>query len=139
MGEARRRAREIAELKQLGVRRVDTPWPTRPVLTVMRGGFNGMDQDTWMILDTEFQTELDRLRARPVDKKTLEETILGLARMALWAERSGVKEAVAQNWFALQQRELHERVKIYQADLRAAPVETRLLARNRPQKGKTKA
>ena len=131
MGEARQRAREIAELKQLGVRRVDTPWPTRPVLTVLRGGFNGMDQDTWMILDTEFQAELDRLTAQPVDKKTLEATILALARMALWAERSGVKEAVAQNWFALQQRELHERVKLYQADQRAAPAETRVLARSK--------
>ena len=135
MGEARKRAREIAELKRLGVRRVDTPWPTRPVLTVMRGGFNGIDQDVWMILDTEFQQELDRLVAQPVDKKTLETTILGLARMALWAERSGVKEAVAQNWFALQQRELSDRIKLAQFDARPLAAETQVLARS---KGKRK-
>ena len=130
MGQARQRRQEIAELKRLGVRRVDTPWPTRPVLTVMRGGFNGISADTWMILDTEFQAELDRLRARPVDKKTLEETILGLARMALWAERSGVSENIAQNWFALQQRELSDRIKLAQLDARLVVAETTVIARS---------
>ena len=130
MGEARNRKREIAELKRLGVRRVDTPWPTRPVLTVMRGGFNGISADTWMILDTEFQAELDRLRARPVDKKTLEATILGLARMALWAERSGVSENIAQNWFALQQRELSDRIKLAQLDAKLVVADTQVIARS---------
>ena len=130
MGEARNRKREIAELKKLGVRRVDTPWPTRPVLTVMRGGFNGISADTWMILDTEFQAELDRLRARPVDKKTLEATILGLARMALWAERSGVSENIAQNWFALQQRELSDRIKLAQLDAKLVVADTQVIARS---------
>jgi hypothetical protein len=134
MGEARARAREIAELKRLGVKRVDTPWPDRPVLTVMRGGFNGMDQDMWMILDTEFQSELTRLTARPVDRKTLETTILGLARMALWAERSGVREDMAQNWFALQQRELADRVKLAQLDAKPLAAETRVMASKRKRK-----
>jgi hypothetical protein len=100
----------------------------------MRGGFNGMDQDMWMILDTEFQAELSRLTALPVDRKTLETTILGLARMALWAERSGVKEAVAQNWFALQQRELADRVKLAQLDAKPLAAETQVLARSKPKR-----
>jgi hypothetical protein len=138
MGQARARAREIAELKRLGVRRVDTPWADRPVLTVMRGGYNGLNQDTWMILDTEFQAELDRLRSRELDRATLEGTIMGLARMALWAERSGVKEEIAQNWYALQQRELHDRIKQAQTDARPVVAETRVLAKKR-RKGKTDA
>lgn len=134
MGQARARAREIAELKRLGVRRVDTPWADRPVLTVMRGGYNGLNQDTWMILDTEFQAELDRLKSRELDRATLEGTILGLARMALWAERSGVKEEIAQNWYALQQRELHDRIKQAQTDARPVVAETRVMASKRKRK-----
>ena len=134
MGQARARAREIAELKRLGVRRVDTPWADRPVLTVMRGGYNGLNQDTWMILDTEFQAELDRLRARELDRETLQGTIMALARMALWAERSGVSEAVAQNWYALQQRELHDRIKQAQTDARPVVAETRVMASKRKRK-----
>jgi hypothetical protein len=134
MGQARARAREIAELKRLGVRRVDTPWADRPVLTVMRGGYNGLNQDTWMILDTEFQAELDRLRSRELDRATLEGTIMGLARMALWAERSGVKEEIAQNWYALQQRELHDRIKQKQNDERPVVAETRVMASKRTRK-----
>ena len=134
MGQARARAREIAELTRLGVRRVDTPWADRPVLTVMRGGYNGLNQDTWMILDTEFQAELDRLRARELDRETLQGTIMALARMALWAERSGVSEAVAQNWYALQQRELHDRIKQAQTDARPVVAETRVMASKRKRK-----
>ncbi len=134
MGQARARAREIAELKRLGVRRVDTPWADRPVLTVMRGGYNGLNQDMWMILDTEFQAELDRLRSRELDRATLEGTILGLARMALWAERSGVKEEIAQNWYALQQRELHDRIRQAQTDARPVVAETRVMASKRTRK-----
>jgi len=134
MGQARARAGEIAELKRLGVRRVDTPWADRPVLTVMRGGYNGLNQDTWMILDTEFQAELDRLRSRELDRATLEGTIMGLARMALWAERSGVKEEIAQNWYALQQRELHDRIKQKQNDERPVVAETRVMASKRTRK-----
>jgi hypothetical protein len=136
MGQARARAREIAELKRLGVRRVDTPWATRPVLTVMRGGYNGISADTWMILDTEFQAELDRLRSRALDRETLEGTIMGLARMALWAERSGVKDDVAQNWYALQQRELLDRIKLAQFDARPLAAETQVLARSKPRRKK---
>jgi hypothetical protein len=127
MGQAKQRAREIAELKRLGVRRIDTPWADRPVLTVMRGGFNGISADTWMILDTDFQAELDRLKSRELDRATLQGTILGLARMALWAERSGVKEEIAQNWYALQQRELHDRIKQKQTDERPVVAETRVI------------
>jgi hypothetical protein len=104
----------------------------------MRGGYNGLNQDTWMILDTEFQAELDRLRSRELDRATLEGTIMGLARMALWAERSGVKEEIAQNWYALQQRELHDRIKQAQTDARPVVAETRVLAKKR-RKGKTDA
>jgi hypothetical protein len=104
----------------------------------MRGGYNGLNQDTWMILDTEFQAELDRLRSRALDRHTLEGTIMGLARMALWAERSGVKEEIAQNWYALQQRELHDRIKQAQTDARPVVAETRVLAKKR-RKGKTDA
>ena len=134
MGQARARAREIAELKRLGVRRVDTPWADRPVLTVMRGGYNGLNQDMWMILDTEFQAELDRLKSRELDRETLQGTIMGLARMALWAERSGVKEEIAQNWYALQQRELHDRIKQKQTDERPVVAETRVMASKRKRK-----
>lgn len=134
MGQAKQRAREIAELKQLGVRRVATPWPTRPVLTVMRGGFNGISSDTWMILDTEFQAELDRLTARPLDRATLQGTILGLARMALWAERSGVRDEIAQNWFALQQRELSDRIRLAELDARPVTAETRVMVSKRKRK-----
>ena len=134
MGEAKNRKREIAELKRLGVRRVDTPWADRPVLTVMRGGYNGLNQDMWMILDTEFQAELDRLKSRELDRETLQGTILGLARMALWAERSGVKEEIAQNWYALQQRELHDRIKQKQTDERPVAAETKVLASKRKRK-----
>jgi hypothetical protein len=97
----------------------------------MRGGYNGISADTWMILDTEFQAELDRVRARELDRDTLEGTIMGLARMALWAERSGVKEEIAQNWYALQQRELHDRIKQKQNDERPLVAETRVLATKR--------
>ena len=135
MGEAKNRKREIAELKRLGVRRIDTPWADRPVLTVMRGGYNGLNQDMWMILDTEFQAELDRLKSRELDQETLQGTILGLARMALWAERSGVKDEIAQNWYALQQRELHDRIKQAQTDARPVAAETQVLARS-PRKRK---
>jgi hypothetical protein len=100
----------------------------------MRGGYNGLNQDTWMILDTEFQAELDRLRARALDRATLEGTIMGLARMALWAERSGVKEEIAQNWYALQQRELHDRIKQAQTDARPVVAETRVMASKRTHK-----
>jgi len=137
MGQAKHRAREIAELKRIGVRRIDTPWPNAPVLTVMRGGFNGITSDTWMILNTEFQTELNRLVARPLDLDTLPGTIMGLARMALWAERSGVRDEIAQNWFALQQRELHDRIKQQQADARPLGAETKVLASSKTKSTKS--
>lgn len=134
MGQAKARAREIAELKRLGVRRIDTPWETSPVLTVMAGGYNGVGTDTWMILNKNFQQELDRLQARALDPETLQGTIMGLARMALWAERSGVKEVVAQNWYAYQQRVLSDRIKQKQADERPLVAETRVIT---SKKGKT--
>jgi hypothetical protein len=120
MGQARARKREIEELKRLGVRRIATPWPDKPVLTVF-------DQ-TWMILDQDFQAELDRLQARALDKATLQGTLMGLARMALWAERSGVKEVVAQNWYAYQQRILSDRIKQAQNDAKPVFAETRVIA-----------
>jgi hypothetical protein len=123
MGQARARRREIEELKRLGVKRIATPWSDRPVLTV----FDQM----WMVLDADFQRELDRLHARDIDPKTLEGTIMGLARLALWAERSGVREDIAQNWYAYQQRILSDRIKQAQNDAKPVFAETRVLASKR--------
>ena len=127
MGQAKARKREIEELKRLGVRRIATPWANSPVLTVIPGGYNGIEQDVWMILDPEFQAELAQLEARSLDPETLQGTIMGLARMALWAERSGVREATAQNWYAFQQRQLHDRIKQKQTDERPVVAETKVI------------
>jgi hypothetical protein len=124
MGEAKRRAREIADLKRTPAGEPVTPWSTSPVLTVF-------DQ-TWMILNSEFQAAVDRAWARPVTAEAAPGTIKELARLALWAERSGVKETVAQNWFAYQQRCLWDRAQQLRAPpspLPTAPV--RVLARSK--------
>jgi hypothetical protein len=91
---------------------------------------------TWMILNNEFQTAVDAAWARPVTPEAAAGTIKELARLALWAERSGVKEVVAQNWFAYQQRCLWDRAQELRpppSPLPTAPV--RVLASNRGKKG----
>ena len=128
MGEARRRAREIADLKRTPAGEPPTPWSKSPVLAVF-------DQ-TWMILNSEFQAAIDAVQARPVTAEAAVGTIKELARLALWAERSGVKEVVAQNWFAYQQRCLWDRaqeLKPPPSPLPTAPV--RVLASSRGKKG----
>jgi len=104
MGEARRRAGEIADLKRTPAGEPVTPWPTSPVLAVF-------DQ-TWMILNSEFQAAVDQAAARPLTRESAVGTVQELARLALWAERSGVRADIAQNWFAYQQRCLRDRIQI---------------------------
>ena len=91
MGQARLRAKEIAEIKRWGGRLIDTPEKTRPVM--FRAG-----DDMWMITDGEFGAEL----AQAHELKNPIEVQAAIARLALIAERSGLKEAECQQWFMLQ-------------------------------------
>ena len=132
MGEARRRAREIADLKRTPPGEPVTPWSKSPVLTVF-------DQ-TWMILNNEFQKAVDAACARPVTPEAAVGTLQELARLALWAERSGVRPDIAQNWFAYQQRCLWDRAQELRPPppvLPTAPVT--VIASSRGKKGKTTA
>ena len=103
MGDARRRSQEIANLKRTPPGEPITPWPTSPVLAVF--------DRTWMILNNEFQDAVDAVHARPLTREAAMTTIQELARLALWAERSGVRTDIAQNWFAYQQRHLWDRIQ----------------------------
>lgn len=91
MGEAKRRAQEIAEIKRWGGRLMETPVFETPVM--FRAG-----DDMWMISNTEFGTWLKAAHelTNPVDVQT------EMARLALIAERSGIKERECQQWFSLQ-------------------------------------
>jgi hypothetical protein len=91
MGDARLRKKEIAELKKWGGRLIATPEKSRPVM--FRAG-----DDVWMIADTEFGAELAQAHelANPIEVQA------AMARLALIAERSGLKEAECQQWFMLQ-------------------------------------
>jgi hypothetical protein len=100
MGQARARAREIVELKRLGVRQLATPWAASPVMLFMQDGMT-------MIMDREFGQALEAAQAAPWTPEAQTE----LARLALWAERSGVKEAVCQAWFYLELKKLHNNHK----------------------------
>lgn len=91
MGEARRRKTEIAEIKKWGGRLIDTPDKTKPVM--FRAG-----DDMWMIADAEFGAEL----AQAHELKHPNEVQAAMARLALIAERSGLKEQECQQWFMLQ-------------------------------------
>jgi len=104
MGEARRRQKEIQDLKRTPPGEIATPWSTSPVLMVI-------DQ-TWMILNSEFQAAVSAAEARPLTRESAVGTVQELARLALWAERSGVRADIAQNWFAYQQRCLRDRIQI---------------------------
>ena len=91
MGEAKLRAREIAEIKRWGGRLIETPKKTKPVM--FRAG-----DDMWMISDAEFGTELAQAHAleHPIEVQA------AMARLALIAERSGLNERECQQWFMLQ-------------------------------------
>lgn len=91
MGQARLRAKEIAEIKRWGGRLIDTPEKTRPVM--FRAG-----DDMWMISDAEFGSWVAAAHAITVPTQAQQE----FARLALIAERSGMKEAECQQWFMLQ-------------------------------------
>ena len=91
MGEARRRKTEIAEIKRWGGRLIETPAKSRPVM--FRAG-----DDMWMIADGEFGAELAQAHEleHPIEVQA------AMARLALIAERSGLKEKECRQWFMLQ-------------------------------------
>lgn len=91
MGEARRRRAEIAEIKRWGGRLIDTVKFDQP--PIFRAG-----DDMWMVANAEFGTWLQAAHelTNPVDVQT------EMARLALIAERSGVRERECQQWFSLQ-------------------------------------
>ena len=100
MGQSRARRREIEELKRTGVRQVTTPWPDTPVMIPF--------ESAWLITDTEFAAALAQAHGKPVTPEAVADTLKELARLALWAERSGVKEQICQNWYAHQQQRLFD-------------------------------
>lgn len=90
MGQARARAQEIAELKRHG-RLIDTPRFDTPV--IFRAG------DTmWIVSNQEFGAWVGAAYAIEDHDAAQRE----FARLALIAERSGVKERECQQWFDLQ-------------------------------------
>jgi len=91
MGQARLRAQEIAEIKRWGGRLMSTPKKSAPVM--FRAG-----DDMWMISDGEFGTWLKAAHDITVPTEAQQE----FARLALIAERSGLKEHECQQWFMLQ-------------------------------------
>jgi hypothetical protein len=91
MGQARLRKKEIAEIKKWGGRLISTPEKTKPVM--FRAG-----DDVWMIADAEFVVWLRAAHEITVPTQAQQE----FARLALIAERSGMKEAECQQWFMLQ-------------------------------------
>jgi len=91
MGQAKLRAKEIAEIKKWGGRLIATPEKLKPVM--FRAG-----DDMWMISDADFGTWLEAAHAIDDPREVQAE----MARLALIAERSGMKEAECQQWFMLQ-------------------------------------
>jgi len=112
MGQARARQREIADLKKHG-RRMVTPFADTPVLIVY--------EQTWIMTNTEFAQAVADCRNRELTEAAMPGTIQEFARLALWAERSGVREDICQNWFHFQQRDLFERVRDQQQAKRGLP------------------
>ena len=91
MGQAKIRAKEIAEIKRWGGKLMETPVFDKPVM--FRAG-----DDMWMISNSEFGgwvTAAHEL-SQPSDVQR------EFARLALIAERSGMKERECQQWFSLQ-------------------------------------
>lgn len=91
MGQARARAKEIAEIKRWGGRLITTPEKSTPV--IFRAG-----DEMWITSDSEFAGWLSAAHALTVPSDAQRE----FARLALIAERSGVKERECQLWFELQ-------------------------------------
>lgn len=91
MGQARARRKEIAEIKRWGGRLITTPEKTTPV--IFRAG-----DEMWITSDGEFGTWVTAAHALTVPSDAQRE----FARLALIAERSGVKERECQLWFELQ-------------------------------------
>lgn len=92
MGQARIRRAEIAELKKHG-RLIDTPRYDRP--PIYRVG-----QDMWITDNAEFSAMTAAVFADM--SATPARVQAELARLALIAERSGVNEALCQEWFRTQ-------------------------------------
>lgn len=90
MGQARARAKEIAELKRHG-KLIETPRFDSPV--IFRAG-----DTVWIVSNTEFGAWLSAAHAITVPTQAQQE----FARLALIAERSGVRERECQLWFELQ-------------------------------------
>ena len=95
MGQARARKQQIAQLK---LNLMHTPWPTRPVLA--RAG-----DDMWLVTDSEFGTWMRTAHEITVPSEAQRE----FARLALIAERSGIKETECQQWFELQLQQYAEK------------------------------
>ena len=91
MGQARLRAKEIAEIKRWGGKLIATPEKSKPVM--FRAG-----DDVWMIADAEFVVWVRAAHELTVPSQAQQE----FARLALIAERSGRKEKECQQWFMLQ-------------------------------------
>ena len=91
MGQARLRKKEIAEIKKWGGRLIATPEKTAPV--IFRAG-----DEMWISSDAEFGGWVQAAHALTVPSDAQRE----FARLALIAERSGVKERECQLWFELQ-------------------------------------
>lgn len=90
MGQAKARAQEIAELKRHG-RLIDTPRFDQPV--IFRAG------DTmWIVSNAEFGAWIEAAYRIAEPEAAQRE----FARLALIAERSGVRERECQQWFDLQ-------------------------------------
>lgn len=93
MGQARARRKEIEEIKRWGGRLVATPERTTPV--IFRAG-----DEMWITSDAEFGSWVQAAHKLTVPGDAQRE----FARLALTAERSGVKERECQLWFELQLR-----------------------------------
>ena len=91
MGQARLRKKEIAEIKRWGGRLMATPEKSTPV--IFRAG-----DEMWISSDAEFGSWVQTAHAITVPSDAQRE----FARLALIAERSGVKERECQLWFELQ-------------------------------------
>lgn len=91
MGQARARRKEIAEIKRWGGQLITTPEKTTPV--IFRAG-----DAMWITSDGEFAQWLAAAHAITVPSDAQRE----FARLALIAERSGVRERECQLWFELQ-------------------------------------
>ena len=91
MGQARIRCKEIAEIKRWGGRLISTPEKTAPV--IFRAG-----DAMWITSDSEFGTWVESAHKLTVPSDAQRE----FARLALIAERSGVRERECQLWFELQ-------------------------------------